>query len=327
MKWLILFCVLSNSVEAAQDSPPYDPTAVLLNVRKKVMATLERLPNYLCTEAVDRSTLVPEIPITNPFELDAQLKGVSCDYLAKLRKKNPHWKLRQSQSNHLRADVAFSKDEGKMYSPVGENRFPDHNLADVLATGNFGTFLTGIFVGNGASFTYNGDTNFEGRTLAQFGFRVPREHGGYFVSNKVLDKTFYGRVGDKAYSAIVPYDGTFLVDPKTFDLVRLVVNADQLPEQLKVCGVTTTLDYGTIAANNSELLLPINARLQVTNDDGSESVSNTSFSSCHQFIGTSTLRFEGPVNSKTAVGKEGSEPQNLPLAQTKRHCCSMSVGR
>jgi hypothetical protein len=300
MKWLILFCVLSNSVEAAQDTPPYDPTEVLLNVRKKVMATLERLPNYLCTETIDRSTLVPEIPIT-----------VSCDYLAKLRKENPHWNVRQSQSGHLQVDVAFSRDEGEMYSPVGKNRFPDRSLADVLATGDFGTFLTGIFAGNAASFTYNGDINFKGRTLAKFGFRVPREGGGYSVSNKVLDKTFYGRVGDKAYSAIVPYDGTFLVDPKTFDLVRLVVNAEQLPAQLKVCGVTTTLDYDTAPLNNSELLLPINARLQVTNDDGSESVSSTAFSGCHEFVGTSTLRFEGPVNSKTAGAKEDSGPLNL----------------
>ena len=61
MKWLILFCVLSNSIEAAQDTATYDPTEVLLNVRKKVIATLERLPSYL-GRIHDRSTLVPEIP-------------------------------------------------------------------------------------------------------------------------------------------------------------------------------------------------------------------------------------------------------------------------
>jgi hypothetical protein len=75
---------------------------------------------------------------------------------------------------------------------------------------------------------------------------------------------------------MVPYDGTFLVDPKTFDLVRLTVNAEQLPEQLKVCGINSTLDYSVGQLDHSDFLLPTNTQLRVINDDGSESENNTS---------------------------------------------------
>ena len=169
-----------------------------------------------------------------------------------------------------------------MYSWVGENRFRDRSLADligngVISTGAFGTFLSGIFASNAASFTYDGNTDFNGRKLIEFGFRVPRDRSSY-------------NIGNKTYDAMVPYDGTFLVDPKTFDLVRLTVNADRLPEELDACGITTNLDYGNVRLNDSEFLLPVSARLRVTNDDGSESDNRTVFSGCHEFLSDSTLR-------------------------------------
>ena len=55
MRWLVLFCVLAESVQAAQNAAAYDAKELLLNVRKKVMETVDRLPKYLCTETVDRS--------------------------------------------------------------------------------------------------------------------------------------------------------------------------------------------------------------------------------------------------------------------------------
>ena len=174
--------------------------------------------------------------------------GRSCDDLES-RKREPDWRVRQYSSDRLRLDVAISGG-GEMYSWAGEDRFQDRSLADLVqggatSTGAFASFLTAIFGTNAADFTYNGDVNADGRALVAFGFRVPLEKSGY-------------RIGTKQLGAIVAYDGTFLVDPKTFDLARMTIRADHLPKELNACADITTLDYGSVRLNNAEFLLPKN---------------------------------------------------------------------
>ncbi|MGA8597249.1 MAG: hypothetical protein WB676_21240 [Bryobacteraceae bacterium] len=324
MKRLLLFFVLSSALEAASTAPPYDPTELLLNVRKKVMATVDRLPNYMCTETVDRSRLLPTLGLTDiprfPKQAASEADPVaSCNYLANLRKK-PSWTSRQIQSDRLQLDVAVSK-EGEMYSLAGENRFRAGAPGDLIgtgltSTGAFGIFLKTIFASDAASFTYIGDTNFQGRTLAEFGYSVPLEKGGYSIETDVKVRIQGFGPQSKNYSAVVPYDGTFLVDPETFDLVRLTVHVSQVPKQLRVCESTATLDYANVEMSDSDFLLPMNARLHVNYDDGTESENNMTFAGCHEFASESTLRFGAPDISQPAASvKHASEPSSLPAAQ------------
>ncbi|MFZ0595275.1 MAG: hypothetical protein WAM39_32730 [Bryobacteraceae bacterium] len=323
MKRLLLFCVLSNALEAADTAPPYDPTELLLNVRKKVMATVDRLPNYICIETVDRSKFLPTLGLTNipRFQKQAGYEAepaASCNYLANLRKK-PSWATRQIQSDRLQLDVAVSKD-GEMYSRAGENRFRAGAPGDLIgtgltSTGAFGIFLKTIFGSDAASFTYIGAANFQGRTLAEFGYSVPLEKGGYSIETDVQDE----ESPSKKYSAVVPYDGRFLVDPQTFDLVRLTVHVSQVPKQLRVCESTATLDYANVEMSDSDFLLPMNARLHVNYDDGTESENNMTFAGCHEFASESTLRFGAPDISQPAASvKHASEPSSLPAAQQQQ---------
>ncbi len=256
----------------------------LLAIRRNVMATISRLPKYLCTETVDRSTFLPKAPVTN----------ASCSDLERRRKK-PNWKVHESQSDRLRLDVAVSRSEGEMYSWVGENRFHDRSLADlvgggVTSTGAFSAQLVAIFGSNAATFTYNGKTELDGRPLIEFGFRVPRDKSAFIVKNK-------------KYSVIVPYSGVFFADPKTLDLVRLVVDAERLPQQLRACDDTTTLDYSRIWLNNAQFLLPQNVLMRIIGDNGSEFENRTVFSACHEFLGESKLSFNTPVYSQVKASE------------------------
>jgi len=293
MRWLLLFCLFAISTEAAQDDARYDPKKLLLDVRQKVMATVNRLPKYMCTETIDRSTFQPEAKVTNH----------SCDDLAARRKK-ANWKIRRDASDRLRLDVAVSGGS-EMFSWVGENSFEDRSLADLVrsgatSTGAFATFIGGIFGTNAASFTYNGDVSADGRAFVEFGFRVPLEKSGY-------------NIGNKLYHANVPYYGTFLVDPETLDLVRLIIHADQLPPEIDACEDTTTLDYGIVRLNNADFLLPKNSVLRVVNNDGSEFENRSVFSSCHEFLGESTLRFDAaPDDRQAAAEKRNLAPLTLP---------------
>jgi hypothetical protein len=68
MPLCLLLWAIANSV-AAQQSSPDDAKVLLFEVRKNMMKTIDRLPKYLCTETVDRSTFQPE----------AETKNRSCD--------------------------------------------------------------------------------------------------------------------------------------------------------------------------------------------------------------------------------------------------------
>jgi hypothetical protein len=278
--------------EAQRSLSREDPKVLLLEVRKKVRETVGRLPNYLCTETVDRSTFQPESPIH------------SCDDLASGKKKSD-WRLRKRTSDRVRLDVAVSP-TGEMYSWVGEDRFENRRLADfvlegAISTGTFASFLNNIFVTNAATFTYKGGVTADAHRFVEFGFRVPAEKSTYHIGRR------------SHHHDIVGYEGTFLVDPSTFDLVRLTIRPNQIPAEFEACQSIMTLDYDNVRLNNSEFLIPKQARWHIITLDGSESDNITVFSSCHEFLSESTIRFGTPPETTGAVSpKRAKKGLRLP---------------
>ena len=261
-----------------------DPKDLLLKVRAKVTQTVNRLPRYLCTQTIDRSIFLPE----------PRLVSFACDDLAS-RQRNRNRKLPIHSSDRLRLDVAIS-DHNEMYSWVGEGRFQDRSLSDIvrrgaISTGAFSSLLASIFTTDVASFSYDGDSTVDGRTLVEFGFRVPAEKSEYTFGNRVHD-------------VITGYKGTFDVDPSTYDLVRLIAETDQLPPEVDACEATTTLDYQNVRLNGVRFLLPQEAQLSILGRNGAESRNRTVFSGCHEFEGESTLVFDLQPESGAAAGEK-----------------------
>ena len=272
----LLLWAVAISAEAGQQSPD-DARALLLEVRKNMLKTIDRLPKYVCTETVDRAT----------FQSEIENKSRSCDDL-KSRKDSGNWKIRKSSSDRLRLDVAVSSD-GEMYSWAGGDSFDDRGLADLVrggatSTGTFSSFINSIFGTDAATFTYDGDVHSGEQVFVEFGFRMPVEKSKYSIGNRL-------------YRAIVGYDGVFLVDPKTFNVVRLTIRASQLPPELNACESNTTLDYASVRLNNTDFLLPKDVYWRTVNPDGSEFRNHTVFSGCHEFLGESSIRFDAPVES------------------------------
>jgi hypothetical protein len=315
----VLLWVFVTSVTAQQSAPGDDGKGLLAEVRKKVMLTLDRLPKYMCTETIDRSTFQPKKKVEKrqfrPLGLDPKeptpVRLVSCDEIAALKKK-ADWQVRKDTSDRLRLNVAVSENS-EMFSWAGENRFNDRGLADLVrrgatSTGAFGSFLASIFGAdfetNAVNFTYKGEANVDGRALVAFDFRVPLEKSTFRMENQTH------------LSAIVAYEGSFLVDPKTFDLVRLTIRASRISPEFNVCENVTTLDYGSVRLHDSEFLLPKDALLHVTNADGSELENNTVFSGCHEFLAESSVSFgtdseNAPGAAQTTVSKTLALPAGL----------------
>jgi hypothetical protein len=165
-----------------------------------------------------------------------------------------------------------------------------------ISTGSFAAFLSTIFGSDEANFTDKGETTQDGRTFSEFGFRVPYEKSHYFFSVGGKDRVITG------------YDGTFLVDPKTVDLVRLDVRTNQLPAETRACFSSTTLDYSRVQLKGMDFLLPSASVMRNFLRDGSIAENRTAFSSCHEFLGESTLTFDPPPNL-------GRDTRHRPVSQ------------
>lgn len=292
MRLLALLSVILVGA-SGQSSQTDDPKQLLLEVRKKVMLTIDRLPKYMCTETVERVTFLPKESPT----------GSSCDDLTSRRRQKDSTRVRKYTADRLRLNVAISSD-GEIYSWAGENRFQDKSLANLVnggatSTGAFAAFLRSIFQSNAASFTFNGHMLEGGSRLAEYGFRVPLDKSQYTIGN--------GEVHDT-----VAYDGTFLVDPDTFNLVRLNVRADQLPPDLRVCDDTTALEYSLVRLHGSEFLLPSKVHWHIVNTSGSELQNDTVFSGCREFRGESSLSFSAPAHEQAEVHASQVKTLTLP---------------
>jgi hypothetical protein len=272
---LFLFAALLRAQE--------DPADLLLLTRGKVADTLDRLPHYMCTQTqtIDRAMYEPDV---------RERGSAACEKGPEQR--NTHL----TSSDRLRLDVAMAS-AAEMYSWIGESRFSDQDLLDMvhegaISTGSFAAFLTGIFRTEGATFTYNGETIKEGRPLAEFGFRVPYEESHYMY-------------GEGKYRVVTGYDGTFLVDSKSGDLVQLDVRTSRLPQETGACYASTSLDYGRMRIKGIDFLLPTAARLRILKTDGGERENRTVFSNCHEFLGESTVVFDAPPSSTIADTRRG----------------------
>jgi hypothetical protein len=200
-----------------------------------VLETVGRLPKYMCTQTIDRSQYEP------PSGPAGHSCGPATDVDALLEVSlgvEKHKPLVLTTSDRLRLDVAISAGS-EMYSWVGESRFEDRSLFQLvrngaLSTGSFASLPMVVFRDDQASFSYKGEITEAGRQLADFEFRVPVKSSHYIYSGAGAPVT-------------TGYYGDILVDPKTADLIRLAVHTEALPPETGSCEASTTLDYSACA--------------------------------------------------------------------------------
>jgi hypothetical protein len=250
------------------------------------METVGRLPKYMCTQTIDRSQL----------ELVPGVEERQCEP-PKARQ------LRLTTSDRLRLDVAISAGR-EMYSWVGEGHFEDGGLFQLvrngaLSTGAFSSLLEVIFRDDAGAFSYKGETIEGARKVAEFEFRVAAPSSHYVFSGRNSRIT-------------TGYSGSIFVDSATADLVRLKVQTDGLPVETGACESSTDLTYSRVRLNGADFLLPSQVSLHILNTDGVELQNRTVYSSCHEFLGESTLSFDAPPEPSTPATPGATGRDELP---------------
>jgi hypothetical protein len=202
----------------------------------------------------------------------------------------------------LRFEVAMVKNRELYALPGG--RFQDRPLAAMVgrgttATGQLGILARHVFVTSTAKFSYRNTEDRDGRRLVGYDFEVPPERSSY----KLRAGTAESAVG---------FQGAFWLDSETLDLVRLELEAFDIPEKLGIAQAETALDYARTAIDGSEVLLPALAKLTVVAVNGHEDLNRARIADCRHYRVDSEMRFDEVSKTETAPAATLVLPKELP---------------
>jgi hypothetical protein len=281
-RWTVC-CALLLAVATAANTADSDADELFNKARVKVLDNTRRLPRYTCVETVSRSQY---LPADNPSD---------CQSLVTMQRLVP---TRGSLMEHdkLRLDVAFVED-GEIFSWAGAGKFETSDVGNLTGggasgSGEFGSFLASVFGSAPDAIRYTGLS----QNLARFEYNVPLAKSNYHFRAIGPQRT-------------VGYRGTFSVNPADADLRQLVVEADQFTPADGVCRVRHEMDYTRVKIGAGEFLLPQVSTMDALYSNGGETLNETRYSDCREYVGESTIHFDDiDATNGTAASKAALQP-------------------
>ena len=211
-----------------------------------------------------------------------RLPDVSCLETVQRENREPRGKLHALDT--VRLEV-LTNGTDELYASPGDRKF-SHNPpiqwvgSGAMGTGFFGLYLKTAFLNSNTLFSWKGDEDIGGRPFARWDFRIPLQGSG---------QTFNLVEG----SGHVSLSGSFWADRATLDVVRLRMQAGDIPPSLPLDSAGWTIDYAptTIAAGKT-VLLPQSADFQMVWLSGQLAHNAMSFTQCRAFEAETTIRFD-----------------------------------
>ena len=169
----------------------------------------------------------------------------------------------------------------------------------LISNGIFSTTLHNLFLVDGATFTSRGDDVVDGRKAVRFDYRFP---AGSIIA----------RISLLGGSGTVNEEGSFWVDPQSFDLLRLDGRATEIPPSLPLANVEFTVTYARTRIGEFDALLAQYADMHMVQTSGIEDYDRMDFTHCRMFQTTSTLRFDidppGPASAPVETPHRAAAP-------------------
>ena len=283
--------ILSTSASGQTAPPQPSPSALFQRVRSRLLADAGRMPRYTCLQN-----------ITRHFYRSNATEPQSCAaILAKrtLRKHDPP----ATSWDRLQLDVAIA-DNREIHSWPDAPKFNEEEIRKLVSNGPFGSgdfsaFVAGIFGGAG-TVKFEGQRAVDGHTLFEYKFAVSNAASHY-------------QIATAAANLVTAYDGSFLLDPQSADLVQLSVHTAELPEETKACQAISEIEYGRIDIHGHQVLIPHETDLRIVYRSGREAVATTSYSSCHEYTSKAILRFDAePVVASAPSHPAVTASETLP---------------
>jgi hypothetical protein len=259
MRWLCLLWFGFSALIFAQELTKQD--MLLARARYHMGQTLNRMPNYTCTQTIER------------VERRAPSKRIQ-------------------MVDMLRLEVALVNGR-ELYKWPGSGSFKEVDLRDMIPTGAVGTgqfagYAQSVFLAGVARYTYMGEESRNGRLQSRWDYVVPQNLSGFNL-----------KVGDR--EAIVGFHGSFWIDSETVDLKRLEVFADDIPPHLELRDAITRVEYERSHIGTGDFLLPSMSEMELVDLRGGASINRARFAGCRQYTGQSTISFDDPEEEKPSA--------------------------
>jgi hypothetical protein len=211
----------------AQPIPPpnsLEQGRVLNSVREYALDYSKRLPNFICTQVTRR--------YVDPAGLE-------------------FWQ----QQDVVTAKLSYFEQKEDYKIVLVNNRYVDttmDRIGGATSTGEFGSMMKEIFdPTTRAQFEWERWATLRGNRMHVFAYKVPQETSQWQI---VYEKTH----------AIKPaYRGLIYVDRNTNAVMRITLEADNLPFSFPVQQAMTTLDYDFQKISGAEYVLPLKAVIRM----------------------------------------------------------------
>jgi hypothetical protein len=174
------------------------------------------------------------------------------------------------------------------YQVVSKNGIPvtgmkHEQLGGVTTSGEFGSMLNEIFeAGSRTSFDWERWATLRGKRMHVFSYRVPQEYSKYTIYAESVKRQI-----------IVGYHGLIYADRDTKKVMRLTMEADDIPADFPVQEVQLDLNYDYTMIAGNEYLLPLKS--EARSKDGRYLTKNeTEFRNYNKYGTESTIQFDVP---------------------------------
>jgi hypothetical protein len=211
-----------------------------------------------------------------------RLAAVSCLETAQREVQRSNGKMQPLDT--VRLEVLTNGDRELFASP-GDRKFSERQPVSYIGSGMvsnglFGPYLKDILLNGNATTKYKGDEDLDGRKRSRYDYQL----AAAFSGQSIHIPEGSGDVG---------LHGSFWVDPATYDVVRLDLNADHIPPTLPLAEFSTSIRYArTILGGRLEVLLPESADVRMVKNSGDTSVNQIQFTQCQVFGAESKIDFD-----------------------------------
>ena len=189
----------------------------------------------------------------------------------------------------VRLEIALVNGK-EVYSLPGDAEFGDKEIGDfvgsgTIGNGTFSSFATAVFVGNTPRHEYLGEETILGRRAYRYRYSVPLQLSGYILNIN-------------GYSGNAAYGGSFWLDAKTQEPLRLIVDAQDIAPYMPVKFVTHTIDFTRVRASGDSILLPQTTDTVLTFWDDSKSWNHTEYTHWRRYQGEVAIIFDDLLTTR-----------------------------
>ena len=255
-----------------------DAESLLFDVQQQVLLSLNEQPNHACRMLVRRARFAEKARARILKRADRDLNLARRDRLNRFSASLP-----PDVADTVELEVAVVQGR-ELYAFPGSPRFEERPLAELvgfgaISTGDFNAHARSLFADSIGRPDFAGEVELEGRRALSWDYQVRLADSGYSINIAGV-------------SARVAYRGSFWADAESHDLLRLTIEAEDIPIEVGVDEALTQIDYRRVALKHSSFLAPHTARLSLMSSSGEETLNETQFVECKEFGAESTLSFD-----------------------------------